>query len=61
MKDRGMRTFLAVLAGLAVVYFGATGSSADGEGGISGGVVLLALAAALLVWHLTKPGDKPAK
>ncbi|MBM0256935.1 hypothetical protein AB0F73_29125 [Micromonospora purpureochromogenes] len=61
MKDRGMRTFLAVLAGLAVIYFGATGRSAEEGGGISGGVVLLALAAALLVWNLTKPGDKPVK
>ncbi|MCZ7437462.1 hypothetical protein O7598_13745 [Micromonospora sp. WMMC241] len=61
MKDRGMRTFVTVLAGLAVIYFGATGHrAADGEGGgISGGVVLLALLASLLAWHLTRPG--PAK
>ncbi|MEV0808782.1 hypothetical protein [Micromonospora sp. NPDC050200] len=52
-----MRTFLAVLAGLAVIYFGVTGRSAEEGGGISGGVVLLALLAALLVWNLTKPGD----
>ncbi|WP_328347116.1 hypothetical protein [Micromonospora sp. NBC_00421] len=56
-----MRTFLAVLAGLAVIYFGVTGRSSTEEGGgVSGGVVLLALLAALLVWHLTKPaGNKP--
>ncbi|QOC95418.1 hypothetical protein [Micromonospora craniellae] len=57
MKDRGIRKVVAALAGLAVIYFGATGRS-DGEGsGISGGLVVLALLAALLVWHLTKPGD----
>ncbi|MEV0428177.1 MULTISPECIES: hypothetical protein [unclassified Micromonospora] len=61
MRDRGMRTFIAVLAGLAVIYFGATGHrSSGGEGGgVSGGVVLLALLAAALAWNLTKPG--PAK
>ncbi|MGB2570028.1 MULTISPECIES: hypothetical protein [Micromonospora] len=57
-----MRTFLAVLAGLAVIYFGVTGrSGAEEGGGVSGGVVLLALLASLLVWNLTKPGDKPVK
>ncbi|MEV4482110.1 hypothetical protein AB0K04_09900 [Micromonospora coxensis] len=56
-----MRTFLAVLAGLAVIYFGVTGRSGAEEGsGVSGGVLLLALLASLLVWHLTKPGQ-PAK
>ncbi|MFU8853510.1 hypothetical protein ACNAW0_21355 [Micromonospora sp. SL1-18] len=61
MRDRGLRTFIAVLAGLAVIYFGATGHrSSGGEGnGISGGVVLLALLAAAAVWYLTRPG--PAK
>lgn len=55
-----MRTFLAVLAGLAVIYFGVTGQRDTGEeGGITGGLVLLALLASLLVWHLTRP--KPAK
>ncbi|MFY1622743.1 amidophosphoribosyltransferase [Micromonospora sp. WMMD723] len=52
---------MAVLAGLAVFYFGVTGhrSTEDG-GGVSGGVVLLALLAALLVWYLTRPaGNKP--
>ncbi|MFJ6197913.1 hypothetical protein [Micromonospora sp. NPDC092111] len=63
MRDRGMRTFLAVLAGLAVIYFGVTGRGSTEEGGgVSGGVVLLAVLAAALVWHLTKPaGDKPVK
>lgn len=61
VKDRGLRTFVTVLAGLAVIYFGATGHrSSGGEGeGISGGVVLLALLASALAWNLTKPG--PAK
>ncbi|WP_165440008.1 hypothetical protein [Micromonospora kangleipakensis] len=58
-----MRTFVAVLAGLAVIYFGVTGHQSSGEegGGISGGVVLLALGAALLAWHLTKPPAGPVK
>ncbi|MGC4892761.1 hypothetical protein [Micromonospora sp. DT31] len=57
MKDRGLRTFVTVLAGLAVIYFGVTGHrSSGGEDGLSGGVVLLALLAALLAWNLTKPG-----
>ncbi|MFF5175715.1 amidophosphoribosyltransferase [Micromonospora sp. NPDC000089] len=57
-----MRTFLAVLAGLAVIYFGVTGRGATEQGqGLSGGVVLLAVAASLLVWYLTRPGDKAAK
>ncbi|MEH0844658.1 hypothetical protein V6U81_19930 [Micromonospora sp. CPCC 205711] len=57
-----MRTFLAVLAGLAVIYFGVTGHSSTEEGGgISGGVVLLAVLAALGVWYLTRPRDTPVK
>lgn len=57
-----MRTFLAVLAGLAVIYFGVTGHRSTGqEGGISGGIVLLALLAAALVWHLTRPRNTAAK
>lgn len=56
VKDRGFRTFVTVLAGLAVIYFGATGNRQNGgEDGISGGVVLLALLAAALAWNLTKP------
>ncbi|MEU4641840.1 hypothetical protein ACIBTZ_02825 [Micromonospora sp. NPDC049460] len=61
MKDRGMRTFVTVLAGLAVIYFGTTGRSEEDGRGVSGGLVVLALLAALLVWNLTKPGDKPVK
>ncbi|MFC4017475.1 hypothetical protein ACFOW4_05885 [Micromonospora sp. GCM10011542] len=56
-----MRRFLAVLAGLAVIYFGTTGRSPEEGRGISGGLVILALLAALLVWHLTRPEDKAAK
>ncbi|WP_089154072.1 hypothetical protein [Micromonospora sp. NBS 11-29] len=60
MNDRGLRVFVTLLAGLAVLYFGATGHRGSGEGsGVSGGVVLLALLASLLAWHLTRPG--PAK
>ncbi|MEV1331466.1 amidophosphoribosyltransferase [Micromonospora costi] len=55
-----MRTFVTVLAGLAVIYFGTTGRDPDEGRGLTGGLVLLALAASLLVWHLTKPGQ-PAK
>ncbi|WP_157744501.1 hypothetical protein [Micromonospora viridifaciens] len=60
MRDRGLRTFIAVLAGLAVIYFGVTGHRSGGgeDSGLSGGVVLLALAAAGLVWYLTRPAAK---
>ncbi|WP_084753004.1 hypothetical protein [Micromonospora avicenniae] len=58
MKDRGLRTFLTVLAGLAVIYFGTAGRDPEEGRGLTGGLVLLALLASLLVWHLTKP--KPA-
>jgi hypothetical protein len=62
VKDQGLRKFVAVLAGLAVIYFGVTGhSGTEDGGGLSGGVVLLAVLAGLLVWNLTKPGDKPVK
>ncbi|WTE88451.1 hypothetical protein OHA01_07160 [Micromonospora zamorensis] len=50
-----------MLAGLAVIYFGSAGRSPEEGRGISGGVVVLALLAALLVWHLTRPGDKTVK
>ncbi|RGC66523.1 hypothetical protein C5N14_22460 [Micromonospora sp. MW-13] len=56
-----MRTVVAVLAGLAVIYFGSKGRSADEGGGVSSGVVVLAVLAAALAWHLTKPGDNAAK
>ena len=61
VKDRGLRTFVAVLAGLAVIYFGTTGRDPQQEGGVSSGLLVLALLAAVLVWNLTKPGDKPVK
>ncbi|NJP34003.1 hypothetical protein HCJ94_18940 [Micromonospora sp. HSS6-12] len=61
MKDRGLRTAVTVLAGLAVIYFGTTGSDPEDGEGISGGLVVLAVLAALLVWHLTKPGNNAAK
>ncbi|MFD0787554.1 amidophosphoribosyltransferase [Micromonospora azadirachtae] len=53
-----MRTFVTVLAGLAVIYFGTAGRDPEEGRGLTGGLVLLALLASLLVWHLTKP--KPA-
>ncbi|GIJ20918.1 hypothetical protein [Micromonospora lutea] len=61
MKDRGIRKVVAALAGLAVIYFGTTGRSAEEGRGLSGGLVVLALLASLLVWHLTKPGGDAAK
>ncbi|WP_405108985.1 hypothetical protein OG559_27535 [Micromonospora sp. NBC_01405] len=61
MKDRGMRTVVTVLAGLAVIYFGSKGRSPDEGGGVSAGVVVLAVLAAALAWHLTKPGDSATK
>ncbi|SIM73785.1 hypothetical protein SAMN04489832_1718 [Micromonospora cremea] len=61
VKDRGFRKFVTVLAGLAVIYFGTAGRSPEEGRGISGGLVVLALLAALLVWHLTRPGDKTVK
>ncbi|MFV2100818.1 hypothetical protein [Micromonospora sp. LOL_024] len=61
MKDQGIRKVVAVLAGLAVIYFGTTGRSSEEGSGISGGLVVLALLAALLVWHLTRPGGNAAK
>ncbi|SFC29154.1 hypothetical protein SAMN05216284_103442 [Micromonospora sediminimaris] len=61
VKDRGIRKFVAVLAGLAVIYFGTTGRSPEEGRGLSGGLVVLALLASLLVWYLTKPGGDAAK
>ncbi|MDG4810168.1 hypothetical protein O7634_25730 [Micromonospora sp. WMMD1120] len=61
MKDRGLRTFVTVLAGLAVIYFGSAGRDPEEGGGVSGGVIVLGVLAALLVWHLTRPGDKTVK
>lgn len=56
-----MRTVVTVLAGLAVIYFGSKGRSPDEGGGVSAGVVVLAVLAAALAWHLTKPGDSATK
>ena len=58
MKNKGLRTFLALGAAAAVVYFGSTGPN-DGSG-VPNGVLVLAVVAGVLVWFLTKPGtDKP--
>ncbi|OZV72956.1 hypothetical protein CA850_31780 [Micromonospora echinospora] len=61
MKDRGLRTFVTVLAGLVVLYFGSAGRDPGEDGRVSNGVIALALVAALLVWNLTKPGGSAAK
>ncbi|MFF5072906.1 hypothetical protein ACFY2R_17405 [Micromonospora olivasterospora] len=61
MRDRGMRTAVAVLAGLAVIYFGSKGRSPEQGGGVSSGVIVLAVLAAALAWHLTRPKDGPVK
>ncbi|MER7167113.1 hypothetical protein ABT336_13730 [Micromonospora sp. NPDC000207] len=58
MNDRGWRTFFAVLAGVAVIYFGTTGRRGEEGDGISGGLLVLAALAAALVWHLTRPAAK---
>lgn len=57
VKNKGLRSFLAVAAGLAVIYFG----SRPPEGaGVTNALVVLGLVAATLVWFLTKPkSDKP--
>ncbi|GAB2944775.1 hypothetical protein GCM10027280_36950 [Micromonospora polyrhachis] len=57
VKNKGLRTFLAVAAGLAVIYFG---SQPPEGGGVTNALVVLGLVAAALVWFLTKPkSDKP--
>ena len=53
----GTRNFLAVAAGLAVLYFGSTGS--DGQGPTSA-VFVLAVAAAGIVWYLARPQSSGA-
>lgn len=52
---------MAVLVGLAVIYFGSRGRAPDEGGGVTGGVIVLAVLAAALAWHLTKPGDNAVK
>ncbi|WP_407676321.1 hypothetical protein [Plantactinospora alkalitolerans] len=52
MKNKGLRTLLSVGAALAVIYFG---SSGEEEGGVTNAVLLLAVAAGLTVWYLTRP------
>lgn len=59
MRNTGLRTFLAVGAAAAVIYFGSTGP--DDGSGVTGALLVLAAVAGLLVWFLTKPGTgKPA-
>ena len=53
----GTRNFLALVAGLAVLYFGSSGG--DGQGPTSA-VVVLAVAAAATVWYLTRPQNSGA-
>ncbi|MGI5150800.1 hypothetical protein [Plantactinospora sp. KLBMP9567] len=52
MKNKGLRTLLSVGAALAVIYFGSTGEE---EGRVTNTVLLLAVAAGLTVWYLTRP------
>jgi hypothetical protein len=52
--SKNTRAILAVLAGVAVLYFGNDGN--DGEG-VTSAVVVLAVAAAVIVWFLTRPQD----
>ena len=57
VKNQRFRIFVAVTAGLAVLYFGSGGSSAGEERHVSNGVLVWALIAAVAVYHLTKPSD----
>jgi len=57
VKNRRFRIFVAVAAGLAVLYFGSGGDSAGQDRQISNGVLIWALIAAAAVYHLTRPGD----
>ncbi|MEV4755200.1 amidophosphoribosyltransferase [Micromonospora sp. NPDC049559] len=56
MKNRELRTFLAVATAVLVIYFGAT--SNEGRG-VTSALVVLGVVAGVVVWFLTKPG-KPA-
>ncbi|ASW57704.1 hypothetical protein [Plantactinospora sp. KBS50] len=53
MKNRGLRTLLSVLAGLAVIYLGS--DQRDGSHRVSNALLLVAAGAGLIVWQLTKP------
>lgn len=54
MKQQGPRRVLAVAAFLAVLYFG---RGPQGERQVTAALVVLAVAAALLVWYLTRPSS----
>ncbi|MFY1692215.1 hypothetical protein [Plantactinospora sp. WMMB782] len=56
MRNKGLRTLLSVGAALAVIYFGTTGAE-GGEDGVTNTVLLLAVAAGLIVWYLTRPAS----
>ncbi|WSN14863.1 amidophosphoribosyltransferase [Micromonospora sp. NBC_01699] len=43
---------MSVLAGLAVIFFG----TSEGQD-LTTAILVLALVAGLIVWHLTKPGN----
>ncbi|HEX5543810.1 MAG TPA: amidophosphoribosyltransferase [Micromonospora sp.] len=50
MLTTGTRTFLAVLIGVAVLFFGIDGSGGEG---LTPALVLLAIIAGAITWHLT--------
>jgi hypothetical protein len=50
--NRNTRAILAVLTGIAVLYFGNDGNQGEG---VTSAIVLLAAAAAAIVWYLTRP------
>lgn len=54
VNNKGLRTFLSVGTGIAVIFFGSR-PSADGSGGITNALLVLGVLAAVLVWFLTKP------
>jgi hypothetical protein len=53
VKNKGLRTFLAIGTALAVIFFG---SGPNGGRGVTNAVLVLAVAAGALVWYLTRPG-----
>lgn len=53
VKNTGLRTVLALAAALAVIYFG---SGPNSTHGLTNSLIVLAVAAGLAVWFLTKPG-----